>query len=187
MHSFIIFGAHHFFFPFGLSRPHLLLPVPMVTHLELTETNAYRFYRELSLPPLSTLSINRTPVHSPPAAAYQAADNTYFPQQAQQHQHQLQQQMPHQMQHQIPQQHQHQPPVMAAAPEPPVEAPIQSWAGSTVSPQQPRPVAPMQGTWAPGMAIKFAGPSGSPARGNTPGGKPPVGGTWDPNSGIKFG
>ncbi|KEZ46271.1 pH-response regulator protein palA/RIM20 [Scedosporium apiospermum] len=100
----------------------------------------------------------------------------YFPQQTQPQHHQP-----------VPQQQpQNTIPIPSAVQEPPPEAPIQSWAGSTVSPQQPRPMAPMQGMWTPDMPIKFGGPSAAPVRGNTPGGKQPSG-TWDPNSGIKFG
>lgn len=132
--------------------------------------------RELSLPPLSTLSISRSPVHSPPATTYPTSETSYFPQQTQPQHHQPA----------LQQQPQNPIPIPSAVQEPPPEAPIQSWAGSTVSPQQPRPMAPMQGMWTPDMPIKFGGPSAAPVRGNTPGGKQPSG-TWDPNSGIKFG
>jgi len=79
---------------------------------------------------------------------------------------------------------------------PPVEAPIQSWADN-VAQQQPKPMTPlaapvanMQGTWMPGMGIKF-GPS--PSGGANPneqqgsGNAQPVKGTWEPSKGIRFG
>ncbi|KAH8885322.1 BRO1-domain-containing protein [Thozetella sp. PMI_491] len=121
---------------------------------------------ELSMPPLSSLSINHTP-QSPPAQAYQA-QNSYF----------------------------NQPPPQAQARQPlhsPAEAQIQSWAGD-MPPQQPKPMPPvapvanMGGMWNPEMGITFGQGSGSTTpQGGQQRGKPPVSGTWDPSGGIRFG
>lgn len=130
-------------------------------------------YREINMPPLSSLNISHkpTPVQSPMPPHQEPAHYAPPP-------------------HQEPA-HSYAPPEPArsyASPPPPqpvqspAEASIQSWAGETM--QQPRPVqpqqAPMGAMWNPGMGIKFGGSAGGS-------GQPPAPGTWNPNSGIKFG
>ncbi|SPO03635.1 probable pH-response regulator palA protein [Cephalotrichum gorgonifer] len=131
---------------------------------------------ELSLPPLSTLNISRSPMHSPPAATYNAgASEGYFSPQV------ASGQTPPAMATQAQAQAQAQAQSQAQAqPEP--QPPYRSWADSTVSPQQPRPVAPLQGMWTPDAGIKFA--SAAPARSGSP---TKAKGTWNPGAGIKFG
>ncbi|CRJ80257.1 hypothetical protein BN1708_000200 [Verticillium longisporum] len=137
---------------------------------------------ELSMPPLGSLSMNRTPVASPPVSSYQAEQqqhaNSYFGSNA----------GPAANTHA---QRQHQ-----QVHSPPAEAHVQSWAGSTVEPQQPQPVPPVSNMWTPDMGIRFGGPAGghgaaAPAgagqHANPQGPRQPSGGTWDPNSGIRFG
>lgn len=131
------------------------------------------------MPPLGSLNINRTPMHSPPAANFHAEQqqrtSSYFGQ-AQPAQ---PQQVPHQQ----------------AVHSPPAEAHVQSWAGSTVEPQQPRPVPPMSNMWTPDTGIRFSGggPGTAPAaggqapQGHAPHTQNPPNSTWDPNSGIRFG
>ncbi|KAM0330797.1 hypothetical protein ACHAQA_003751 [Verticillium albo-atrum] len=145
---------------------------------EVNSTNSLS--RELSMPPLGSLSMNRTPVASPPVSSYQADQqqhaNSYFgsnpvssPNAHAQRQHQ--------------QIH-----------SPPAEAHVQSWAGSTVEPQQPQPVPPASNMWTPDMGIRFGGSTGGPGtaqagtnqHANPQGSRQPPGGTWDPNSGIRF-
>ncbi|TIC97966.1 pH-response regulator protein palA/prr-1 [Colletotrichum higginsianum] len=141
---------------------------------------------DLSMPPLSSLNINRSPVHSPTGSSYDPRSQSYFsasvvPSTTQQQQQQQQSQ---------PQQ----PPTRHEV-HSPVEAHIQSWAGSTVEPQHPRPAAAMAGMWQPDMGIKFGGqpgasasaPAPAPAPASASGQSPPQGGTWNPASGIKFG
>ncbi|KAF3349522.1 BRO1-like domain-containing protein [Verticillium dahliae] len=132
---------------------------------------------ELSMPPLGSLSMNRTPVASPPVSSYQAEQqqhaNSYFGSNAGPAAN-THAQRPHQQVH-----------------SPPAEAHVQSWAGSTVEPQQPHPVPPVSNMWTPDMGIRFGGPAGghgaaAPAP-NPPGPRQASGGTWDPNSGIRFG
>ncbi|KAK3938839.1 pH-response regulator protein palA/prr-1 [Diplogelasinospora grovesii] len=134
---------------------------------------------EISMPPLSSLSMNN-PVQSPP------------PQQTYQHQQQLNSNAYYTQQQQQPRQ-------SMAVHSPPIEAQIQSWADN-VPQQQPRPMPPpnmvapvanmhAQTMWMPGMGIKFAGPSetNSPAGGQQQGQNPPKGTTWEPSKGIRFG
>ncbi|EEY19547.1 pH-response regulator protein palA/rim-20 [Verticillium alfalfae VaMs.102] len=132
---------------------------------------------ELSMPPLGSLSMNRTPVASPPVSSYQAEQqqhaNSYFGSNAGPAAN-THAQRPHQQVH-----------------SPPAEAHVQSWAGSTVEPQQPQPVPPVSNMWTPDMGIRFGGPAGghgaaAPAA-HPPGPRQASGGTWDPNSGIRFG
>jgi programmed cell death 6-interacting protein len=127
---------------------------------------------EISMPPLSSLSLN--PTQSPPAQSYQTPNPaSYYAQ----------------PQPQSSRQTTHAPP--------PVEAQIQSWADN-VQPQQPRPMPPvapvasMQGAWTPEMGIRFSGSPASSGSNNAQSGrqgaaKPPARGAWDPNSGIRFG
>ncbi|KAK4120575.1 BRO1-domain-containing protein [Parathielavia appendiculata] len=144
---------------------------------------------ELSMPPLSSLSLNPAQPSPPPAQSYQTSNPaSYYTQQPQKPQ-----SYPQPIRQNV------------HAPPPPVEARIQSWADN-VQQQQPRPMPPpvapvasMQGAWTPDLGIRFS--SGSPAGGAVGGGggggggnngvqggsKPPVKGTWDPNSGIRFG
>ncbi|EFQ34852.1 BRO1-like domain-containing protein [Colletotrichum graminicola M1.001] len=142
---------------------------------------------EISMPPLGSLSIGRSPVHSPTGSNYDPRSQSYFnasvvPGTAPQQQQQQQQQ--------------------GSARHSPAEAHIQSWAGSTVEPQHPRPGASMAGMWQPDMGIKFGGQPGGasvpapasangqpPAQNmaNQPSQQQPQGGTWNPGSGIKFG
>ncbi|KAF4885354.1 pH-response regulator protein palA/prr-1 [Colletotrichum fructicola] len=127
---------------------------------------------EVNMPPLGSLNINRSPVHSPAGSTYdQRTNNSYFnasvvPGSSPPQQQPSRQEVVH----------------------PPAEAHIQSWAGSTVEPQHPRPTS----MWQPDMGIKFSAPAGSSAAPTTQqaqgsGSKPPQGGTWDPGSGIRFG
>ncbi|KAK0712548.1 BRO1-like domain-containing protein [Lasiosphaeria miniovina] len=117
---------------------------------------------ELSMPPLSSLSISQPraspqPYQSPGSASYYTS--------------------PPQPQH-----------LRQVVHSPPAEAHIQSWADN-VPQQQPKPMAPMQGAWIPDMGIKFA-PSpvaGGNPQGGQQGGNVPMKKTWDPNSGIRFG
>lgn len=136
-------------------------------------------FRELSMPPLSTLNLshNHAPLQSPPAAQFQPSQASYFSREpvTQQHPSSPQRHPVH-----VPRQ-----PISN-----PVEASIQSWAGERV--QQPQPMAPqanpMTTMWNPAMGIKFGG-SGPPVPGNddrTQQGERGSG-TWNPNSGIKFG
>ncbi|KAK4462629.1 pH-response regulator protein palA/prr-1 [Cladorrhinum samala] len=129
---------------------------------------------ELSMPPLSSLSLNQAPPQSQPAQPYESP-NSYYMQSPPAPQRQSQPAARH-----------------SAVPEPPVEAQIQSWADN-IPQQQPRPmphIPTMQGTWMPDMGIKFAGP---PSGGNAQGSGGQAGSsssarqTWDPNSGIRFG
>ncbi|KAK4183359.1 pH-response regulator protein palA/prr-1 [Podospora australis] len=132
---------------------------------------------ELSMPTLSSLSIQQPPIsardQSPPTQTYQSpTPSSYYTQTPSR---------------------QPQPTRQAVHASPPVEAHIQSWADN-VSPQQPRPMPPItarSGAWMPDMGIKFAGPGGGPSsqggsqQGNAS--NPSGRGTWDPNSGIRFG
>ncbi|KAK3988835.1 pH-response regulator protein palA/prr-1 [Cladorrhinum sp. PSN332] len=126
---------------------------------------------EISMPPLSSLSLNPAPTQSQPVQAYQQSNSYYM------------QSPPTPPRQPIRQ--------SVVAQSPPVEAQIQSWADN-VPPQQPRPMPPissMQGSWMPDMGIKFAGASGG---GNAQGqggqaGSSATRQTWDPNSGIRFG
>ncbi|KAF4981377.1 hypothetical protein FZEAL_2807 [Fusarium zealandicum] len=105
-----------------------------VPDLQRTENLTTDYYREINMPPLSSLNISHkaTPAQSP-APPHQEPTHSYAPPQ--------------------------QPPQSVQSP---AEASIQSWAGETM--QQPRPVqpqqAPMGGMWNPGMGIKFGGASG---------------------------
>ncbi len=121
---------------------------------------------EISMPPLSSLSLSHQP-QSPPAQAYQNQNSYFTP-----------------------------PPPQPLARQPvhsPAEAQIQSWAG-TIQPQQPKPIPPvasvanMGGVWNPEMGINFnRAPNSASLQGAQQGGKSPSGGTWDPASGIRFG
>ncbi|KAL2132272.1 hypothetical protein VTI74DRAFT_3986 [Chaetomium olivicolor] len=138
---------------------------------------------ELSMPPLSSLSLNPSPAAPPPSQTYQSPTTvSYYTQQAPQPQPQPIRQSTH-------------------VPPPLAEPQIQSWADN-VEQQQPRPMPPiasvanMQGAWTPEMGIRFAGApavaaaasgSNDPQAGRQGGQKPPPRGTWDPNSGIRFG
>ncbi|KAK4167038.1 pH-response regulator protein palA/prr-1 [Cladorrhinum sp. PSN259] len=125
---------------------------------------------EISMPPLSSLSLNPAPPQSQPVQAYQSPNSYYM---------------------QSPPTLQQQPMRQSVVQSPPVEAQIQSWA-ENVPPQQPRPIPPIaniQGTWMPDMGIKFSGPSGgggTQGQGGQAGSSAPRQ-TWDPNSGIRFG
>ncbi|KAK4149089.1 pH-response regulator protein palA/prr-1 [Chaetomidium leptoderma] len=126
---------------------------------------------EISMPPLSSLSLN--PTRSPPAHSYQTpTPASYYTQ-------------PPQPQPQAARQSIHGSPL--------VEAQIQSWADN-VQQQQPRPMPPvapvasMQGSWTPDMGIRFSGLPPAGGSNNAQGGaKPPARGAWDPNAGIRFG
>jgi hypothetical protein len=125
------------------------------------------------MPSLASLNINRTPVHSPPAAGgyhpEQQRPAGYF------------QPVPPASSQSVQQQ------------QPGPEMHIQSWAGSNV--EQPKPMPPMQGfggsqgrMWTPDMGIKFGAPPGPPGGSDaSQGGNPPVGGKWEAGSGIRFG
>ncbi|TWU73918.1 pH-response regulator protein palA/rim20 [Metarhizium rileyi] len=133
---------------------------------------------ELSMPPLSTLSLSHshTPLQSSAAAQYQPSQPSYFVPEPAARQHPSSPQR----------QHGH---VARQSMSNPVEASIQSWAGDTV--QQPQPVAPqinpMTTMWNPAMGIKFGG-GGPPAPGNDHGQQGGSGSTtWNPSAGIKFG
>ncbi|KAG8409145.1 pH-response regulator protein palA/rim20 [Metarhizium acridum] len=135
---------------------------------------------ELSMPPLSTLSLSRdhAPLQGAAPTQYQTPQPAYFAPEpvAQQHQTSPQRQNDHAARQSAPN---------------PVEASIQSWAGDTV--RQPQPMAPqttnpMTTMWNPAMGIKFGG-SGPPAP-RTDGGQQGGSGSakvWNPASGIKFG
>ncbi|CAI4220140.1 unnamed protein product [Parascedosporium putredinis] len=125
---------------------------------------------ELSLPPLSTLSINRTPVHSPPAAAYQAADNTYFP-----------------SRHSS----------TSSSTSSNTKCPIKCSTRFRNSINTKLRIDSVSAAAAAGSADarnmgarngnQVCGTVGFAGERQYARGKPPVGGTWDPNSGIKFG
>ncbi|KAK3312926.1 BRO1-like domain-containing protein [Apodospora peruviana] len=136
---------------------------------------------EISMPPLSSLSINNpqqqqqpAPMQSyqPPLSPSTAASSYYM------------------------NQHHHQPPPpppirqAAAVHSPPAEAHIQSWADN-IEQEHPKPMMPpiapvasMEGTWMPEMGIKFAP---SPAAGANPQTGQPKKGAWEPSNGIRFG
>ncbi|RDA94578.1 hypothetical protein CP533_2428 [Ophiocordyceps camponoti-saundersi (nom. inval.)] len=146
--------------------------------------DAHGLEGELSMPPLSSLSISRdvtTPLHSP-----QPASMAYETNQQQQQSYYAPE--PLTPQHApLPQR-----PSQSAA-----EATIQSWAAQSMPmpmpPQQPN--AGPRGVWNPGMGIKFGGGGPLDAQGQGQGQQqqqqqpqpPPRGGTWDPNAGIRFG
>ena len=115
------------------------------------------------MPSLSTLSLSRTPIHSPPTQTYPANTPGYFPAQP----------PPQGFPRQPPQ------PIQSAP-----EAQIQAWAGPGLSSQQPQPMNP-PGVWSPNMDINFGAPSGASANSN--GDNAQGGGTWNPSSGIRFG
>ncbi|KAK4101277.1 BRO1-domain-containing protein [Parathielavia hyrcaniae] len=149
---------------------------------------------ELSMPPLSSLSLNPAQQQSPPPPAAQAYQNSSSPASYYTQQNQHPQSYPQPIRQNV----QARPPL--------VEARIQSWADN-VQQQQPRPMPPpvasLQGAWTPDMGIRFS--SGSPAGGGGGGGggggsgggnngaqggggsKPAGRGMWDPNGGIRFG
>ncbi|KAK3306178.1 BRO1-like domain-containing protein [Chaetomium strumarium] len=133
---------------------------------------------EISMPSLSSLSLNPAPP---------SASTSYYAQPPRQQEQQQQQQ-------QVSRQSVHAPP-------PPAEAQIQSWADH-VPPQQPRPMPPpisnnatssMQGAWRPDMGIRFAGQPSPPAgpgstnSNNAQAGTGRQGRTWEPSAGIRFG
>ncbi|KAK4237192.1 pH-response regulator protein palA/prr-1 [Achaetomium macrosporum] len=141
---------------------------------------------EISMPSLSSLSLNPTPA-PPSAQSYQMtpAPSSYYTQPSPQ--------LP--LQPQLTRQSVH------APPPPPAEAQIQSWADH-VPQQQPRPMPPpisnntasnRQGAWTPEMGIRFAGQSAPPAAGgnsssnNVQTGAGRQGRTWEPSAGIRFG
>ncbi|SPQ24265.1 cb4f57de-5c5e-4aa1-b4ad-3e729a5f779b [Thermothielavioides terrestris] len=156
---------------------------------------------EISMPPLSSLSLNPVPAahppQPPPATTYQnSPPASYYTQRP------PTQPQPHSARQSAPAP----PPLQPTEP-----AQIQSCADD-VPPQQPRPMPPvapmanMQGAWTPEIGIRFAGspappPAAAAAAGgsnggnNAPGGrqaaaaaaKPPVRGTWEPSAGIRFG
>ncbi|KAM7212147.1 pH-response regulator protein palA/prr-1 [Rhypophila decipiens] len=128
---------------------------------------------ELSMPPLSSLSINQPPQQT----AHQGYQTNPGP-------------ASYYMNQQSPQQQQQQQPIrQSVMHSPPAEAQIQSWADN-VEQEHPKPkppmapVANMGGAWMPEMGIKFAP---SPAGGPSGGGGPQVKSTWEPSKGIRFG
>lgn len=135
-------------------------------------------FRELSMPPLSSLNLSRnhTPAHSPAATAYQPGQHSYFAAE-----------LPAQPAGGLPSPQRQQPAARHAV-QSPAEATIQSWAGGEAV-QQPQPVGPpanpMGGIWNPAMGIKFGGGGGPGPDGQGQG--QGQGGTWNPNGGIKFG
>jgi len=126
---------------------------------------------EIYMPPLASMTISPAAAPAPPVQTFASPNpSSYYQPQP--------------------------PPIRQSLRDPPVEAPIQSWADN-VAQQQPKPMTPlapvanMGGTWMPGMGIKFAP---SPNAGANPGDQhqgsgnaPPVKGAWEPGQGIRFG
>lgn len=131
--------------------------------------------RELSMPPLSSLSINPQQHQQQPAhQGYQSTSGpaSYY----------VNQQSP-------PQPQPIRQPVIHS---PPAEAQIQSWADNLEQEHPkpkppPAPVANMGGAWLPEMGIKFAPAPAGGAGSSSSGGSGPHSKTWEPSKGIRFG